>query len=86
MAETLSEKIQAINKSQNLSHRSVSPKKKTKVLETEKKEPTAPQFLFQDEYYADPNNNGWHKVILAILIINGILLALALGRFILFGV
>lgn len=39
-----------------------------------------------DEHYLSPDDNGWYKWLLIILSIDGILLAIALGRFILVGI
>lgn len=78
MGASLSEKIKAINSEQIL------PPTKTKE---EKKSPIKmDDLVFEDECYAEPNDNGWWKWLLIIFGIDGILLAVALGRFIFVGI
>ena len=81
MAETLSEKIRAINQQ----HTQPKPKKE-KTKTTPPQEKISPQPHLADEYYANPKGWDWTKWLLLLLAINGILLAFALGRFILLGI
>lgn len=85
MAETLSEKIKAINNAQPTTR--TAKKEKPKVAVNNKKEEDISLHpIFTDEYYDLPNGGDWSKWVLLILGIDGILLAFALGRFILFGI
>ena len=78
MCASLSEKIKAINSEQTL------PPIKSK--EEKKSSVKMDDLVFEDECYAEPNDNSWWKWLLIILGIDGILLAVALGRFIFVGI
>lgn len=84
MAETLSEKIKAINNAQPTTR--TTKKEKPKATTNKKEEDISLHPIFTDEYYDLPNGGDWSKWVLLILGIDGILLAFALGRFILFGI
>lgn len=84
MAETLSDKIKAINNAQPTTR--TIKKEKPKAVANKKEEDISLHPIFTDECYDLPDGGDWSKWVLLILGVDGILLAFALGRFILFGI